>query len=295
MNILSGLTNSLGSVIGIKNEFLLLIILSILVLIVLKIINKAIIKIFSKKFLNSRDLFKFSQRVNLITNIICVIGVFILWEDHLNNVVTIISFISAGATIALREVILNLFAGIYIKAAKPFIVEDRISIGDDVKGDVVLITALSFKVLEITNGGSGSQSTGVIINVPNSMIFSSSLKNASTAFKYIWSELVIPIPIDGDIEKSKEVLYEIINKNVIINSTPKKMNKAIGEASASYRIYYNNLRPIIYTTFNENHIDLSIRFLVHPKKERTVIDELWIDILNANKEEKLMLYLKNSL
>ena len=199
---------------------------------------------------------------------------------------------SAGATIALREVILNLFAGCFIRFSKPFIVEDRIEIGD-IKGDVVLISAMSFKVLELSNRLNGEQSSGIIVNIPNSKIFSTPLKNYTTAFKYIWTELVVSINFEADVNKNKKKLEQIVNQNEVIKAIPKKMDKAIDEASGSYRIYYNNLKPIIYTEYVENHIELTIRFLVHPKKERMVLDNLWLSIIKEAKKGNIDLYRKD--
>ena len=103
--------------------------------------------------------------------------------------------------------------------------------------------------------------------------------------------MTVPIKIDADIDKNKKILESIVSNNEIIKAIPKKMDRAIDVAQQNYRIYYNNLTPIIYTNFNENHIDLIIRYLVHPKKERTVEDELWKEIINNYKEKKLDLYI----
>ena len=70
------------------------------------------------------------------------------------------------------------------------------------------------------------------------------------------------------------------------------MDKAIEEASSNYRIYYNNLKPIIYTEYVDNHIEFTIRFLVHPKKERMVIDSLWIEIIKEAQKGNIELYKK---
>lgn len=292
MELINIITKSLKEVSGIENEYFLLTMISIFVIVIIKLVNKIIIKIYSHQNHTSRNIFKFSQRCNLLSNILTVLAVFIIWEAHLSNVVTIISFISAGATIALREVILNLFAGIYIKTARPFVVEDRIEV-DGLKGDVVLINNLSFKVLEIGDRVNGEQSSGIIVNVPNSFIFKNSLKNYTTVFKYIWSEMIVKIPMDADIDNSKEILYNIVNNNAVIKSIPKKMNKAIDDATPNYRIYYNNLKPIIYTNYEDNHIELCIRFLVHPKKERNVLDDLWIKIIKEHQNGNLKLYIKD--
>ena len=151
---------------------------------------------------------------------------------------------------------------------------------------------MSFKVLEVKERVNGEQSSGIIINVPNSAVFSNHLKNYTTAFKYIWSEMNVGINLEADINKSKKILYTIVNKNEIIKSIPKKMDKAIEEASSNYRIYYNNLKPIIYTEYVDNHIEFTIRFLVHPKKERMVIDSLWIEIIKEAQKGNIELYKK---
>ena len=49
----------------------------------------------------------------------------------------ILPFVSAALTLALREVITNWFAGIYIKIKKPFRLEDRIEV--DIKKVMSLI------------------------------------------------------------------------------------------------------------------------------------------------------------
>ena len=291
MNEMKKIIDALKGVTGIQSEYIILIIISIIALMVIKFINKIINRIYKSGNHSGRDVFKFSQRSNLIANIALIFVIFVIWEGHLDNIVTIISFISAGATIALKELILNICGGIYIKCAKPFVVEDRIEIGN-VKGDVVLITAMSFKVLEVGDRVNGEQSSGIIINVPSSQIFSNSLKNYTTAFKYIWTEMKVDIDFDADIAKNKKKLYEIVNSNQTIKSIPKKMDKAILDASGNYRIYYNNLKPIIYTEYIDNHIEFTIRFLVHPKKERNVIDALWLNIIKNAQNGEIDLYKK---
>lgn len=289
MNIIDNLSKHLKEVTGMNNEYFVLIVVSLIVFIGVKVINKIINKIYRLDEHSGKNMFTFRERTNIFANIIIVILLFSIWEGHLKNIVTIISFVVGATTLAIREVILNLTAGLYIKVSKPFKVEDRIEI-DNIKGDVVLISALSFKVLELKDRLNGEQSSGIIVNIPNSKIFSNSLKNYTTAFKYIWSELVIPVSIDSDINKTKRILYSIVNKNEVIRTIPKKMDKAIDESKGQYRIYYNNLKPIIYTEYKDNHIEFTIRFLVHPKKERNVINDLWIKILECNKESVINLY-----
>lgn len=273
-----------------NSNYLILIIKSIIILMLFRLVSKIIVLLCAKKIKRSRTVFMFNHRLTVSINIIALITIIVIWEPYLKNIMTLISFVSAGMTIAMRDVILNLFAGIFINARKPFKLEDRISI-DGLIGDVVVINALSFKILEVKDRENGEQSSGLIINIPNSFVFSKSLKNYNTAFKYIWDEITIKIPIDANINKNKKELLNIIESNEVVASIPKKMDKEIHEASLDYRIYYNHLEPIIYTKIVDEHVELTARFLVHPKKSRIVEDDLWLKILNKYKAKKIDLYI----
>lgn len=275
-----------------SEHYMVLIAKSILFLIIFRLLNKLIVLICTKRIKTSRKVFLFNQNVSIAINIITFIALIVIWEPYLKNIITIISFVSAGLTIAIRDIIVNLFAGIYINTRKPFKLEDRISI-DGIIGDVVVINALSFKILEVKDRENGEQSSGLIINIPNSFVFSHSLKNYNTAFKYIWEELTVKIPLDADVEKNKKEILKIVENNEIVASIPKKMDKAIHDASADYRIYYNYLEPIIYTKVVDSHIELTARFLVHPKKSRIVEDDVWTKILQKYKNNEIDLYKSN--
>ena len=83
---------------------------------------------------------------------------------------------------------------------------------------------------------------------------------------------------------------KIINSNEIVSEIPRKMEKEIRDATVDYRIYYNHLEPIIYTKVNDNHIELNLRFLTHPKKTRIIEDYLWTNILKKYKAKKINLF-----
>ena len=232
------LLSTIETIFSMDNEYFVLVLRTILLIVVLKLISKLIVMICAKNIKTSRKIFLFNHRVTILLDIAIYIGIFLIWSKYLKDLITIISFVSAGITIAMRDVIFNLFAGFFINTKKPFKLEDRIEV-DGIKGDVVVINALSFKILEVGDRINGEQSSGLIINIPNSYIFTKTLKNYNTAFKYIWDEIVVKVPIDCDIDKNKKEILKIVNENGIVSRIPKKMNKAIEDASLDYRIYYN--------------------------------------------------------
>ncbi len=273
---------------GIKEIYVKLLILSLLSYFLIKLIKIILTKIMVKRLMNDKQKYEVIKKIHIICNIIFILFILVLWNNYVGNLLTFITFLSASFTIALRDMILNFFAGIYIKLNKLFTIEDRIEIGD-IKGDVINIHSMNFEILEINDKEHGEQSSGIIITIPNNFILTHTLKNYNKAFKYIWEEMRINVSLDTDIKKAKGILYKIVNENSTIKRIPDKMKKQLDKATFEYRIYFNRLKPVIYTKVIDDHIELSIRYLIHPKKNRNVLDELWVKILTEFKKNHIVL------
>ena len=242
-----------------------------------------------KKKIEGRKEYLINQAMQIILNVAEVIFLLFIWGDYIQNLMTLISVTSAAMTIALREIILNFFCGIYIKVKKPFQVEDRIEV-KDIKGDVMNISSLNFEVLEISNKEEHGQSTGVIVTFPNSIVCSEPVRNLNKGFKYVWDELTVKVPIDCDLAKNKQELYKIVNNIEIIRNIPKKMKSQINDINTTNRVYFNKYDPTIYTKIVDDHIELTSRYLMHPKKGRFVESVIWNKILEAYKEGNIDLF-----
>lgn len=261
--------------ININKKYLILIILTILTL----LIGKVIILIIKKQLIrikNNKTQYKLLQFVKIIIHIIEFLIIYLLWENNIKNIITLISFISAAITLSLKDIIFNWFSGIYIRINKPFILEDRIEI-NNFKGDVINLGTFSFEILEI-NEEFGNQSTGIIINIPNSTIFSHPIKNLNKGFKYVWNEIELKLELNCDIINNKKIIYKIINNIDMIKNVPNKMKNEL-KNNTSYRMYYNKYDPVIYTELKDNKIILKIRYLVNPKKSRIIKSYIYNEIL----------------
>lgn len=278
----------LSNALGIKGPYVNLIIYTIISLFLIKLINKLINSIYFKFVKNNKSKFIFSKKINLASNLFIVIAILLIWEKFIVTFITLISFVSAAIAYSLRDTIINFFCGIYIKISKPFVIEDRIMI-DDYIGDVINITTLSFEILEVDQDN--FQSTGVIIHVPNSKIFSGSMKNYVKVFKYIWNEIEVKVSIEADIKKAKGYLYKIVRSHEVLKKIPNKMLNQLNN-TGDYRIYFNKLQPIIYTKIFDKYVSLTVRYLVHPKKNRNIESEIWNEILRLYKKEEFPLYVE---
>ena len=290
MNIIQDISQYLGKTFGFYSEYVELFILTTLIFIVFGILKAIVRALYSRADVSNKKKYFRNRMLKIALNIISIILVILLWGHRISGMVTIISFLSAGIAIAVKEIIFDFFAGVYINMKKIFELEDRVEI-NGIKGDVVNIRSLGFEVLEVGDRVHAEQSTGRIIHIPNSFVFLYPLKNYTKAFKYIWDEITVKVPLDADIEKTKEVLYDIVNSNEILETIPKKMEDAVADVTVEYRIYYNYLDPIIYTEIVDSHIELYIRYIVHPKKSRIVEDEIYLKILEEYKKGNIKLYI----
>ena len=242
-----------------------------------------------RKKIEGRKEYIINQAVQIILNILEVVFLLVIWNEYIQSLMTLISVTSAAMTIALRELILNFFCGIYIKMKKPFQVEDRIEV-KDIKGDVMNISSLNFEVLEISTKEEHGQSTGVIVTFPNSIVFSEPVRNLNKGFKYIWDELTVKVAMDCDLVKNKQELYKIVNSIEVIKNIPKKMKTQINDINTTNRVYFNKYDPTIYTKIIDDHIELTIRYLMHPKKGRFVESVIWNKVLESYKEGRIDLF-----
>lgn len=288
MKLYEEICSTLAKATTLDEKYIVLLLTSLVVIFIfriLKVLGKKVIQ----KITTGRREFVSNQAYQVTLNILEILVFIFLFDDYIKGLMTFISVISAAMTIALRDFILNFFCGIYIKFKKPFKVEDRIQI-EDTKGDVMSISAFSFEILEVSTKEDNGQSTGIVIHYPNSIIVSKPVKNINKGFKYIWDEIVVKISLEADLENDKKEIYKIVNSLDTIKSIPKKMKNLINDVNTTNRIYFNKFEPIIYTKIVDDHVELNVRFLMHPKKARYIESVIWDKIYLAYKAKKINLY-----
>ncbi len=288
MKLFHDVCKYLSKLTSIEELYLYLLLSTTIVLLFFFCVKKLGTFIFRKKLSGRRE-FIFNQMFKVVVNVMQILVLLFIWDDYIKDLMTLISVVSAAMTIALRELILNFFCGLYIQMKKPFKVEDRIEI-DGIKGDVMNISSLDFEVLEISTKDERGQSTGIVVTFPNSVVFSKPIKNITKGFKYIWDEITVNVKLDCDLSSNKQTLYKIVNELEVVKNIPRKMKEQINSINTENRIYFNQYNPIIYTKLVDNHVELTIRYLMHPKKSRFVESVIWNKIYLAYKDGSLDLF-----
>ncbi len=261
----------------VSNPYIQRILISIIIVVVIYFLRLIINRIIHKRL--STDIKKYHKIRKLISYISFIIGIFAigsLWLRFFNQVMTTIGLISAGIAFIFKEALTNLAGWFFIVWRKPFQIGDRIQVSN-VSGDVIDIRLFQITLMEIRNWVDADQSTGRIIHIPNSKVFTTEIANYGKGFKFIWNELPVTVTFESDWKKAKEILLEIINRHA--EGLSKSAEEKLMEASRRYMIFYTKLTPIVYTKVIDIGVTLTIRYLCSPRRRRTSESVIWEDIL----------------
>jgi len=230
---------------------------------------------------------KYAIRKNVIylINFLIIIGIVFVWLQNINSIAIFFSVIGAGIALALQEAILCIAGWFLILLRRPFEVGDRIELGG-VKGDVIDIRLFHTSLLEIGNWVEADQSTGRIVNVPNSAIFKKENYNYNRGFEFIWNEIKILVTFESDWKKAEEIMT---NHGVKEDEGMEDVVKRkIDHMTRRYMIHYEKLAPIVYVNIKDSGVELTLRYLTEARNRRATQDRLCKAILkDFEKEEKV--------
>jgi small-conductance mechanosensitive channel len=254
---------------------------SLLILLFLWLFRISLLRIVWNHTKEIKIRYEWKRSLSLIVPLIGVILVGAVWLPAFKQFGAFLGLFTAGLAIALKDPLTNFAGWIFLLFRKPFIVGDRVQIGEHA-GDVVDIRIFQFTLLEIGNWVDADQSTGRIIHIPNGRVFTMPQANYTSGFDYIWNEIPVRITFESDHIKSKSILLEIANyySQAIIKDAESK----ILEASKTYLIYYKNLTPIVYTKVKDYGIQLTIRYLCNPRRRRGSEHDIWEETIARFKQ-----------
>lgn len=216
------------------------------------------------------------KRFDYISYFIFFVSALPVWFIELRSLSTFLGLLSAGLAVALKDPIVNFFAWVYIVVKKPFEMGDRIQL-DTSEGDILDIGFFEFTMLEIKNWVQADQSTGRIIYVPNGLLFTKPVVNYNQAMNFIWNEIIITITFESDWQKAKKILQDIENEH--LKSLVDNSEEAFDKAKKKFYIEYKTINPKVYTKVVNNGVQLTLRYLCHPKMRRNTEQIAYEEIL----------------
>lgn len=223
------------------------------------------------------------KNVIYIVTIILIIVTFFIWIQNINSITIFLGVAGAGLALALQEVILCVAGWLLILIRHPYETGDRIEI-NGIKGDVIDIRLFQTSLLEIGNWVDADQSTGRIVNFPNSFVYKYANYNYSRGFEFIWHEIPILLTFESDWKRGKEIMMGHAKK--LAEGLEEKVNRKIDVMRNRYMIFYGKLTPIVYMNIKDSGVELTLRYLTEAKQRRDTQDALCQAILDDFEGEK---------
>ncbi|HEY2232600.1 MAG TPA: mechanosensitive ion channel domain-containing protein [Candidatus Angelobacter sp.] len=226
------------------------------------------------------------RRQRLLSTLVVVVGAVIiigLWAKLLPHTSTFLGLIGAGLAVALREPLLSIAGRIAIFFGHMYTAGDRIEI-NKLSGDVIDVGFFYTRMMEIGNWIGGDQYSGRVIQFANAQVFGASVFNYTRNFAYIWDEIKLPITYASNIKAATEIL-----KSVGGEYTREFMKDAEPQIERMQRIFMVprfEVEPVVFMKVTDNWVELTLRYLVDPKKRRSASSYMFGEIFQQIREHK---------
>lgn len=226
------------------------------------------------------NLLRFVKLVALLLIVLVFISVlFVNWYTAAVS----LGLISLLLGFALQTPISSFIGWLYIVIRAPFLVGDRIQVGD-FTGDVAEINYLDTTLLEFAGDYlTNDLPSGRLIRFPNSMVLQSQVYNYSwKKFDFIWNEIPFHIAYESDL-KFVEDTMRTVAKNVLGENAgePIRRFREIIQQSPINESHVEEYPYICFRTNANTWLEASITYLVEPKLAATTRSLLIRNIVSA--------------
>ncbi|MBD0283705.1 MAG: mechanosensitive ion channel family protein [Thermoleophilaceae bacterium] len=212
--------------------------------------------------------------------LIAVVALVALWAPLGGRLSVILGFAAAGVAFAMQEVIGALFGWVNILAGRIYTVGDRVELAG-VRGDVMDITPLRTKIMEVGGGGDGAprsswitarQSTGRVVALSNRKTFTDPVFNYSAHFEWIWDELKLSVPYDAEWRAAERIVLEEISAHE--PALRRRGERALADLADRYIVSRAELAPRTYVRMDDHAIEITGRFVTGVRTARAAKDAI---------------------
>lgn len=102
-------------------------------------------------------------------------------------------------------------------------------------------------------------------------------------FKFLWDEIMIPLRFESDMKLAKTILLEIVEEHT--GQYNKEAVLAWENMKRRYKLENASLDAQVFLSFNDNWVEISLRYAVDYRERRIVRDKIFSEILQRFKQE----------
>jgi small-conductance mechanosensitive channel len=222
-------------------------------------------KVIDNRTEDGADRYRMMQALKTLVLVLCIVVIGILWARKLQHTSTFLGLLGAGLAVSLREPLLSIAGRIAIFAGSMYNVGDRIEL-DKMSGDVIGIGFFYTRMMEIGNWISADQYSGRIIQFANARVFGTPVMNYTQNFAYIWDEVTFALTYDSNVPQAKHIMETVGSEYT------EEFLEGAQEQLDRMRQYFlvpeTEVKPHVYTKITDNYLQLTMRYVVDPKKRR---------------------------
>jgi len=249
-----------------------------------------LVKFLVTKYMSDNELF---YSMNKVLNSLFIIIVFIIllfsYLENVENLMTILSFASAGIAIALKDWFMSILGWVVILVSGSIHVGDRVKFvkdGVEYVGDIVDISVLRMTLHEDVTLTSiyHNRRTGRIIFIPNNYIFTDMIANYShSGLKTVWDGIDFYITFDSNMSKAQHIAKEVTRKysKGYTDMTRKQLNRL----RSKYSMRNTAVEPRIFGFFDTYGVRISAWYLTNSYATLTLRSTISMEILARLQEE----------
>jgi small-conductance mechanosensitive channel len=200
----------------------------------------------------------------------------IVFRDRLGGLTVALGVAGAGVAFALKEVIVSVAGWVAIVFGNFYSTGDRVQLGG-IKGDVIDIGVLRTTIMEMEEWIKADQYTGRMVRIANSFVFKEPVFNYSSDFPFIWDEVKVPITHKSDYVLAREILANLLAEEV--QGFTEEAKKSWKTVAKRYMVEDTMIDPMVWLAFNDNWIELSLRYVVEIRSRRFMRHRLFTRIL----------------
>lgn len=222
-----------------------------------------------------QDKYILRTNLGLLVTLAAIITIVCLWAKLLPNKGTFFGLIGAGLALAMKEPLLSIAGRLSIWFGGLYRIGDRIEF-QNMAGDIINIGIFYTRMLEIGNWIGGDQATGRIVQFPNASVYQHPVYNYTQNFSYIWDELMLPVTYASDVAAATDILLQ--TGQDYTRDFLKPASAEIEKLRSDYLLPDLTLEPKVYTRVTSNYVELTMRYLVEPRKRRAASSWLYSHI-----------------
>ncbi|HJS98408.1 MAG TPA: mechanosensitive ion channel family protein [Terriglobales bacterium] len=232
-------------------------------------------KYFDARVYDPKEHYRKITFLNTWLTVAAVIAVVVLWSRLFHAKGTFWGLIGAGVAVALKDPLLSIAGRIAIFAGHMYSVGDRIEISK-LTGDVVDVGFFYTRMMELGNWIGGDQATGRMVQFSNSIIFGNPVYNYTQNFSYIWDEIQLPVTYTSNVQETTKILVEVGKQYTreFLEGAQTQMHRM----QRYFLVPEFELEPTVYMKVTSNWVELTLRYLVEPKKRRAATNFIYGEV-----------------